>query len=278
MAFVTMIFAYMVIAGVIAMVIAGTISTIGLIVLIISLIRRHRAKVRGETPKKFGLITGWILFLLPIFVVISFSLLVCLNIELVEVEIMLDQIIKNCLDQMQEKNLIMEDNREYYQYAMELLVEESLTVGTILVVIICMQEFVNGVIFLISFLALRRRTGGFHMKTFKACYVATIGTFIGVLLVKNIMYTYSKLLLVFTCIAASYLLIVGTMNHPNIDMDKIELLASKKCARMVCIIELLMIIVGMQIRNFEEISIMISLAIILCSVSMKLAQLVRQKI
>lgn len=82
------------------------------------------------------------------------------------------------------KNLIMEDNREYYQYAMELLVEESLTVGTILVVIICMQEFVNGVIFLISFLALRRRTGGFHMKTFKACYVATIGTFIGVLLVK----------------------------------------------------------------------------------------------
>ena len=149
---------------------------------------------------------------------------------------MLDQIIKNCLDQMQEKNLIMEDNREYYQYAMELLVEESLTVGTILVVIICMQEFVNGVIFLISFLALRRRTGGFHMKTFKACYVATIGTFIGVLLVKNIMYTYSKLLLVFTCI------------------------------------------VGMQIRNFEEISIMISLAIILCSVSMKLAQLVRQKI
>ena len=55
MAFVTMIFAYMVIAGVIAMVIAGTISTIGLIVLIISLIRRHRAKVRGETPKKFGL-------------------------------------------------------------------------------------------------------------------------------------------------------------------------------------------------------------------------------
>lgn len=192
--------------------------------------------------------------------------------------VILDQIIKNCLDQMQEKNLIMEDNREYYQYAMELLVEESLTVGTILVVIICMQEFVNGVIFLISFLALRRRTGGFHMKTFKACYVATIGTYIGVLLVKNIMYTYSKLLLVFTCIAASYLLIVGTMNHPNIDMDKIELLASKKCARMVCIIELLMIIVGMQIRNFEEISIMISLAIILCSVSMKLAQLVRQKI
>ena len=72
MAFVTMIFAYMVIAGIIALVIAGTISTIGLIVLIVSLIRRHRAKVRGEKPKKFGLIAGWILFLVPIVVIAGF--------------------------------------------------------------------------------------------------------------------------------------------------------------------------------------------------------------
>ena len=69
MAFVTMIFAYMVIAGIIALVIAGTISTIGLIVL---MIRRHRAKVRGEKPKKFGLIAGWILFLVPIVVIAGF--------------------------------------------------------------------------------------------------------------------------------------------------------------------------------------------------------------
>ena len=68
----TMIFAYMVIAGIIALVIAGTISTIGLIVLIVSLIRRHRAKVRGEKPKKFGLIAGWILFLVPIVVIAGF--------------------------------------------------------------------------------------------------------------------------------------------------------------------------------------------------------------
>ena len=65
MAFVTMIFAYMVIAGIIALV-------IGLIVLIVSLIRRHRAKVRGEKPKKFGLIAGWILFLVPIVVIAGF--------------------------------------------------------------------------------------------------------------------------------------------------------------------------------------------------------------
>lgn len=65
-------FAYMVIAGIIALVIAGTISTIGLIVLIVSLIRRHRAKVRGEKPKKFGLIAGWILFLVPIVVIAGF--------------------------------------------------------------------------------------------------------------------------------------------------------------------------------------------------------------
>ena len=38
----------------------------------VSLIRRHRAKVRGEKPKKFGLIAGWILFLVPIVVIAGF--------------------------------------------------------------------------------------------------------------------------------------------------------------------------------------------------------------
>ena len=72
---------------------------------------------------------------------------------------------------------------------MEVRLEEILTIATVFFVIICMRQFVNGLTFLVSFLTLRKRTGGFHMKTFKACYVATIGTFIGVLLVKNIMYT-----------------------------------------------------------------------------------------
>ena len=100
------------------------------------------------------------------------------------------QIIGNWIDQMQKKNWLLEEDREYYQYAMEVRLEEILTIATVFFVIICMRQFVNGLTFLVSFLTLRKRTGGFHMKTFEACYMATVGTFVAVIFVAKYVHTY----------------------------------------------------------------------------------------
>ena len=62
------------------------------------------------------------------------------------------QIIGNWIDQMQKKNWLLEEDREYYQYAMEVRLEEILTIATVFFVIICMRQFVNGLTFLVSFL------------------------------------------------------------------------------------------------------------------------------
>ena len=66
------------------------------------------------------------------------------------------QIIGNWIDQMQKKNWLLEEDREYYQYAMEVRLEEILTIATVFFVIICMRQFVNGLTFLVSFLTLRK--------------------------------------------------------------------------------------------------------------------------
>lgn len=41
------------------------------------------------------------------------------------------QIIGNWIDQMQKKNWLLEEDREYYQYAMEVRLEEILTIATV---------------------------------------------------------------------------------------------------------------------------------------------------
>ena len=176
------------------------------------------------------------------------------------------QIIGNWIDQMQKKNWLLEEDREYYQYAMEVRLEEILTIATVFFVIICMRQFVNGLTFLVSFLTLRKRTGGFHMKTFEACYMATVGTFVAVIFVAKYVHTYSKIGFICTCIASVYVVVIGTVNNPDIDMNNSELSVSKKCARIVLTVELLIVIVGMRIKKCKEIVIMISLAIILCSI------------
>ena len=187
------------------------------------------------------------------------------------------QIIGNWIDQMQKKNWLLEEDREYYQYAMEVRLEEILTIATVFFVIICMRQFVNGLTFLVSFLTLRKRTGGFHMKTFEACYMATVGTFVAVIFVAKYVHTYSKIGFICTCIASVYVVVIGTVNNPDIDMNNSELSVSKKCARIVLTVELLIVIVGMRIKKCKEIVIMISLAIILCSILMKFAQLKYQE-
>ena len=179
------------------------------------------------------------------------------------------QIIGNWIDQMQKKNWLLEEDREYYQYAMEVRLEEILTIATVFFVIICMRQFVNGLTFLVSFLTLRKRTGGFHMKTFEACYMATVGTFVAVIFVAKYVHTYSKIGFICTCIASVYVVVIGTVNNPDIDMNNSELSVSKKCARIVLTVELLIVIVGMRIKKCKEIVIMISLAIILCSILLK---------
>ena len=156
------------------------------------------------------------------------------------------QIIGNWIDQMQKKNWLLEEDREYYQYAMEVRLEEILTIATVFFVIICMRQFVNGLTFLVSFLTLRKRTGGFHMKTFEACYMATVGTFVAVIFVAKYVHTYSKIGFICTCIASVYVVVIGTVNNPDIDMNNSELSVSKKCARIVLTVELLIVIVGMR--------------------------------
>ena len=165
------------------------------------------------------------------------------------------QIIGNWIDQMQKKNWLLEEDREYYQYAMEVRLEEILTIATVFFVI----------------------TGGFHMKTFEACYMATVGTFVAVIFVAKYVHTYSKIGFICTCIASVYVVVIGTVNNPDIDMNNSELSVSKKCARIVLTVELLIVIVGMRIKKCKEIVIMISLAIILCSILMKFAQLKYQE-
>ena len=180
------------------------------------------------------------------------------------------QIIGNWIDQMQKKNWLLEEDREYYQYAMEVRLEEILTIATVFFVIICMRQFVNGLTFLVSFLTLRKRTGGFHMKTFEACYMATVGTFVAVIFVAKYVHTYSKIGFICTCIASVYVVVIGTVNNPDIDMNNSELSVSKKCARIVLTVELLIVIVGMRIKKCKEI-------VIMCSILMKFAQLKYQE-
>ena len=74
------------------------------------------------------------------------------------------------------------------------------------------------------------------------------------------------------------LLRYGTVNHPNIDMDKDELQENKKSARLLVLMEAAVIIL-LDILGMNQLYVSyMSIAIILCSLLMCVAKLLKQEV
>lgn len=72
--------------------------------------------------------------------------------------------------------------------------------------------------------------------------------------------------------------IMGTINHPNMDMSKSELQESKKSARLVVIIEAMLIAVLAYLKTDILYIGYMSVAVILCAFLMCLAKIIKQEV
>ena len=79
-------------------------------------------------------------------------------------------------------------------------------------------------------------------------------------------------------IAALAIEIIGTVNHPNMDMDKDELRESKKAARL-CVLMEVSVIAALVALNINALYVSyMSLAVILCASLLCVAKVIRQEV
>ena len=71
---------------------------------------------------------------------------------------------------------------------------------------------------------------------------------------------------------------MGTINHPNMDMSKSELRESKKAARLLILIEVMIIAVLVYLKADLLYIGYMSVAIILCAFLMCLAKIIKQEV
>ena len=94
---------------------------------------------------------------------------------------MVEKMVMKLVTQMEERKIIEKSNSDYYEYVLLVLTEHLIGVGTMLIIGMFFKQFIPTVIFLIFFLSLRKRTGGYHADKFWQCYLATIITYIGII-------------------------------------------------------------------------------------------------
>ena len=191
---------------------------------------------------------------------------------------MVEKMVLSLVTQMEDREIIEKSSRDYYEYALIILTEHFIAVGTMLMVGIFFEQFIPTVIFLIFFLSLRKRTGGYHADKFWQCYLATIITYIGIIQLAPVLSEKTFIMYSMLFIAVLVIEIIGTVNHPNVDMDKSEFQENQKSARLLVLIETAVIIL-LVIMGIDQLYVgYMSIAIILCSFLMCLARLLKQEV
>lgn len=191
---------------------------------------------------------------------------------------MIEKIANDLVDQMAEAKLIHRDMTERYIYVAISWMEKFITIGTIILISIAVKMFLPTVFFLLFFLELRKRTGGYHLNRFYQCYIATIVSYLIILVMGTRLANYPEWLLGMLVLAMISIGIIGTVNHPNMHMDLEELAESQKAARIVLLLEG-SIICGCALLGADMIFVSyMAIAVILCAALLCIAKVQRQEV
>ena len=156
---------------------------------------------------------------------------------------MIDELIVKIVDSMINTDIISKDDKEAYVYAYTITLEKVLTLITIGIMGVVLNRLVNIIIFLCTFMFLRRRTGGFHLETFGQCFMGTNLICVIIEACDFVWLKYMTLVMFLCMVSVLYIICVGTVNHPNLALNDGELMESKKRARIIVALEALLTIV-----------------------------------
>ena len=191
---------------------------------------------------------------------------------------MIEKISVSLTDQIIESRLASKQMREWYIYAFQRLFETSISIITMLFIGVVIGNVISMALFWFFFDLLRRRAGGFHCEKYWQCYIFTTVVFVGVAVIEPVISRHPIMLIILLSVTALEILIIGTVNHPAINYDSVEMKRSKKLSRRTLAIELWIIISFWGIGIKESYLTCMSMGVVLCGVLMVLAILFKQEV
>ncbi|WP_373221842.1 accessory gene regulator B family protein [Mediterraneibacter gnavus] len=191
----------------------------------------------------------------------------------------MNKIAQKIVDMLLEKNFLNKKRKEEYVYVVEILLEKSISLGILLILSVLFNNILQTIIFMFVFMNMRGRTGGFHMKSYESCLVSTIILYIAIAFIiipvfsGKLPYIY----LIFT-ISMLVILIISTVNHPNMRLSNLEHIEAKKVARLTAGIHWIFItVIFFGIPNNIYI-LWAMVADIVCAVLLLFAKTIKQEV
>jgi len=175
---------------------------------------------------------------------------------------------------LSENRIIREEDREIIVYGLDALLSTLANLVIIIVIGILLGQFVQTVVFLVSFAALRVFAGGYHARTRIGC----TATFIIIYLAGMALQQYTPNMLIkpaAVCLALASLvsvLVLAPIEHPNRPFQDNEYQVFKTASRVVAGLETLLVVLGISFTGYVNLAYCISLAMLGVTIVLILAR------
>lgn len=161
--------------------------------------------------------------------------------------------------------LVDQEDIEIYKFGFECFCLKVIHYTTYCMVAMaygCLYEFL---IFIVSYMMLRKYAGGIHAKTRIGCLVISNIFLSGVLIIGQWI-EKGLLLSVISILGLLLIIIFAPVDNPNRVLSDKERNKFRKCAIFVCLIELIMSFVGYEVELFKwvQLGVIVSAFITIC--------------
>lgn len=115
-----------------------------------------------------------------------------------------------------------EENKEYYQYGVEITISSVINIVIILCIGLIFRSFIESLLFLLLFVPIRQYTGGYHANTYFKCNL-TFAILFTILLIfyhftGEILTSYFSILIVYVCVLT--IIFICPIENPNKPIPK----------------------------------------------------------
>lgn len=126
-------------------------------------------------------------------------------------------------------------SQEVYVYGIEIILSTLLEAATILISASLVSAVEEGVIFILLFSSLRIFTGGYHAETYGKCFVVTVGSFWGTLMMANIITNIfdGETLHILLFLAGIYIIARAPILNENQPLSNVKIVKNGKMAAIV---------------------------------------------
>lgn len=180
---------------------------------------------------------------------------------------MISSVANNITNYLICKKVIKDDDREIYQYGFEQVFSSLLNIATMLLLGIILGKIYQSLVLILSFMALRSYSGGYHANTPLHCYLLTVMSISAALSIMKFVTIDRFICLGLLILSSVVILLLSPIGSKNKPLDEIEKIIYRKKTIIVWSVETCVAIVFI-ILDITEIHIAITLAQVIISIAL----------